>query len=122
MNRPSSRGYNATAPAPSRRPAAPASNNRNGRGQRQAWTDETSGYDDMFAGGPGGGDENLPDQFNDAYNSTKGARARPQFDPFAVLRKMLYTPPVALEAFCARLAVSSVTSAPRISMGAFQKR
>lgn len=85
---------------------------------------------------PSGGDERfLPDEYNERTalasrdhqrnaggRSAGGSRAADGFDPVEVLAKMLYSPPIPMEPFCAKLAVSSVSVSPRIAMGAFLKR
>ena len=86
--------------------------------------------------GPGPGDESFaPDEFETApaprraaatvgkqASPRSGSGARGGFDPLETLRRLLYDPPISMEPLCAKLAVSSVSNYPRISMGAFVKR
>ncbi len=78
---------------------------------------------------PSYGDQALPDDYDEfRYEARRGqARASPRqtaqgFDPFDVLHKLLYSPPVSIEMLCTKLQVSSVSSDPRVAQGAFIKR
>eukprot|EP01038_Epipyxis_sp_PR26KG_P009178 gene9178-12377_t len=60
--------------------------------------------------------------YEQAQNDKPQRGAGSKFDPFDSLHAHLYTPPIPLEALCIKLQVSSVSSTPRIPMGAFINR
>ena len=89
--------------------------NRNGGNVREAWASPR----------PDIGDQSLPsDDYYDRRSSKKQSSSSKskQFDELELLKTLLYTPPIPLEALCAKLQVSSVSASPRIAMGAFIQR
>jgi hypothetical protein len=108
---------------------------------REAWIDGPGGGDESFAppvdaysgsavGSRGGGGGVGVGGNNAGGNARPGSNSgRPKlggggggFDPYDALQRLLYSPPIPMEPLCAKLQVSSVSTYPRIAMGAFATR